>query len=242
MRAHPLLTKTLIAIASLSIAFVAVMGFAHTKAGRPLLLVIGPVFGMGSAHAHSGAGRCPLGFDVAQNSGDKDAARARFAALHQGEGTPGTRVALGFSLGRTTRAEVQRWAASHQLQCVTPRVGADLDCSDVPSSALPADHSGPTIKSLWFNFDGKDLLASVIGIRKEENPQPILGAFESMRDTTTQAVGAPTKILGEPTATSLTGLLSQVSVEYKFKGYYAVARAGNMGDGYVLTEEYRALN
>ena len=37
------------------------------------------------------------------------------------------------------------------------------------------------------------------------------------------------------------GLLRQASAEYRFRDYYAIARATNLGDEYVLTEEYHAL-
>ena len=36
-------------------------------------------------------------------------------------------------------------------------------------------------------------------------------------------------------------MLRQAMVEYKLADYHAVLRATNMGDGYVLTEEYATL-
>ena len=37
------------------------------------------------------------------------------------------------------------------------------------------------------------------------------------------------------------GSLKQASAEYRFRDYYALARATNMGQGFALTEEYRSL-
>ena len=36
--------------------------------------------------------------------------------------------------------------------------------------------------------------------------------------------------------------LRQATVEYRFSDYHALVRATNMGDGYVLTEEYTRLD
>ena len=37
------------------------------------------------------------------------------------------------------------------------------------------------------------------------------------------------------------GALRQASAEFRFRDYYALARATNLGQSFVLTEEYRAL-
>ena len=48
--------------------------------------------------------------------------------------------------------------------------------------------------------------------------------------------------MGDSAPSSLAaGLLRQASAEFRFSDYYAIARVTNMGDGFMLTEEYRSL-
>ncbi|MEO7329302.1 MAG: hypothetical protein ABI193_12030 [Minicystis sp.] len=122
------LKRALVSIAALGLSCTGVMGFAHTKAGRPLLAL------MGHGAAKDG---CPFGYDVAASPEQKEAARQRFAASHAGASRASQRPALGFTLDGTTREEVRAWASSRGITCKVPRSGPDLDCADVPSSALP---------------------------------------------------------------------------------------------------------
>ncbi len=47
---------------------------------------------------------------------------------------------------------------------------------------------------------------------------------------------------GDASAANLTAAtLRQAMIEYRFKDYQAVVRATNLGDGFVLTEEYASL-
>jgi hypothetical protein len=233
----------MLAVATLSLAFVALVGFAHTSPGRPLLSVLGPMLGMG--HPHSGTGRCPFGFDAQASVADKEAARAKFAARHAGKGMPGARLALGFSLDETTRADVLAWAQAHALTCTAPRVGADLDCANVPAALLHPGRDGepgPEAKELWFNFGAGEKLVGVTAIRKEKAEAPIDAAYREAERSLSEKAGAPARVSGDETAGYLAGgLLRQRSAEYEFRTYYAIARAANNGDGYILIEEYRSL-
>lgn len=234
--------KVILGAAAVCVALLGAIGFAHTAPGRPLLRVLGPMLGMG--HAHGGSGACPFGFDVAASPADKEAARARFAARHRGEGAPAARPALGFKLDHTSRAEVEAWAARSGLACHAPRVGAELVCADVPAAALPAAASGaaPLIEELWFSFGGQGALTSLVAIRKEKRPEPIEAAFRAAEAFLSREAGPPAQASGDASSAALAaGLLRQASVEYRFRDYYAQARASNMGDGFLLTEEYRSL-
>ena len=61
---------SVLSVLGLALAFTAFMGFAHTRAGRPLLALMGH-----GAHGPS-AGGCPLGFDRAATPAQRATARA----------------------------------------------------------------------------------------------------------------------------------------------------------------------
>ena len=219
---------------ALALAFVAIVGFAHTKAGRPLLALLG-------RHGVAKVG-CPLGYDVAATPLEREAARQRFAGAHQGVARAAARPALGFALDVTTRADVIAWAASSGVTCAKPRSGADLACTGVPDALLPEASRGVGVQSLWLDFGAKDTLISVIAVRRDASAAAISRAFGAVTGDLAKEAGPATSADGDAAALRLSsGLLQQASAEYRFRNYYALTRATNMGDGFVLTEEYRSL-
>ena len=134
------------------------------------------------------------------------------------------------------------WALAHGVVCKVPRSGPDLDCADVPDAALPSAYRGAPILSLWLSFGASGALASVVVVRRSPEAATISATFEAVTSTLAREAGPATVVEGNPRASRLSvGLLRQSSAEYRFRDYYAVARATNMGDGFALTEEYRAL-
>ena len=221
-------------VLGLAMALFALVGFAHTKAGRPLLAMMG---------RHGGAKvGCPLGYDVAATPQQKEAARERFASAHRGEGLATARPALGFSLDVTTRADVMAWASANGVACQKPRAGADLDCAGVPDAALPEEFRGVGVQSLWLDFGAKDTLISVTAIRRDASAALISATFGAVTLDLAKEAGPAASAEGDGSAARLSsGLLQQASAEYRFRNYYALTRATNMGDAFVLTEEYRSL-
>jgi hypothetical protein len=230
-RAAKISMGSLLGLAAVLFALVA---FAHTKAGRPLLAMMG---------RHGGAKvGCPLGYDVTATPQQRESARQRFALLHPGEGIATGRPALGFTLDVTTRADVLAWASSHGVTCQKPKGGADLDCTDVPSDALPEELRGVSLRSLWLDFGARETLISVVAVRRDASAKAISAAFGAVTLDLAKEAGPPSSVDGEGSATRLSsGLLQQASAEYRFRNYYALTRATNMGDAFVLTEEYRSL-
>jgi len=227
---------------ALGTAFTAVVGFAHTEPGRPLLALMGRAMGR-QASANAG-GKCPFGYDVKASPVQKEAARRQFAASHAGADRAQGRPALGFVLDKTTRADVTSWARAHDIKCVVPKTGSDLDCSDIPAEALPDHETGIGLHSLWFTFGTGDTLTSAIGVRRDASVEMISSTFKRVTDDVSREAGAPAKTEGDPSpATLSSGALYQASAEYRFRNYFALARATNMGrvQGFVITEEYRSL-
>ena len=227
-------------IVGLLLSFTALVGFAHTKAGRPLLPMLA---WMGVKLGH-GAARCPLGYDRAATPAQREASKAEFAGSHRGDMLAAGRPALGFTLDRTTRADVVSWASAHGVTCA-PGAGhgpADLSCPDVPDAALPDAFRGVGAATLWFTFGTADRLIAVISVGHAASADPVAAAYASATRALDRDAGEPSRRAGDASPAQLaSGVLYQASSEYRFRDYYAVARATNVGSGYALTEEYRSL-
>ena len=151
----------------------AVVGFAHTRPGRPLLAWLGKTTGLGAKRG----GGCPLGYDQTATPAQREAARARFAVAHGGSERASSKPALGFTLDRTTRSDVLEWAAVHGVSCAAGKGAADLGCAQVPDDLVPAGFRGVGGETVWFTFGAGERLLSVIAIAHADAPNPIRAAF-----------------------------------------------------------------
>ncbi len=220
----------------LAVAFVGLMGLGHTSLGRPLMPLVALI-------EHHGSGACPFGYGAKATPEQRERARDVFAASHRGEEVAMARPALGFSLDRTTKADVYAWASASGVSCSEPRGGHDLECSNIPDSVVPAMLRGASIQSLSLDFGEGQRLLSLTVIRHDGSAAAVSAAFQAVSRNLTSEAGAPSAVAGDPSAEWLSaGALRQASAEFRFKNYYAVARATNMGGhGYLLTEVYRSL-
>lgn len=221
-------------LAALLVILTGIIGVAHTNVGRPLLAY------MPWGNAVKGVA-CPLGYDAPRTAEERASSQRRFAEIHRGELPAAARPALGFTLGRATRAEIAAWASANKVTCREPRGGHDLECSNVASKTLPG--AGADVRTLWLDFSPDNKLVSVVALRREKTVEPIAATFTGVKAALTEAAGAPVKVEGTGTPDELKeGLLRQASAEFRFTNYYAIARATNMPDGFLLTEEYHSLN
>lgn len=227
MRAIPRrLVRAAIAIAGLGLAFVGVVGFAHTPAGRPLLRYLP---GMGSS--------CPM--PTAMAADERDRLRGELLAGVRGEAHATSRAALRFELGMTSRADVDAWARAHAIACAADR-NATLRCADVPADAL-----GTALRSdeLAFVFDAQDRLVALDSSSRVRDAETA-ARFASQRTAELRArLGDPSTVAGEPTAAFVgRGPLTQVSAEFRRAELRAKVVATNLGHGrYTVRELYQAL-
>lgn len=233
MTAHPIRRRIVAALGittGLVVLLVAVIGVAHTPFGRPLLRYIP---GMGTA--------CPL--DVAPlTAEDRMRVRNDTLAALGGEGAATSRIALRFELGTTVRAEVEQWAAQHDLTCAPGRRLA-LRCTDVPSVALAgALAEQPRFDELSFDFDLDGRLVMLEGSSHVADAQAAVD-YVARRDASLRAaLGAPTAVRGETTATSVSrGPLSQISREFRRRDVRAKVVATNFGQGRFGVREFHQL-
>jgi len=111
----------------------------------------------------------------------------------------------------------------------------------VPDAALPAPFRGTPIADVWLTFGPKDTLATVIVVRSSPDLQAVSATYRAITAALTEQAGPPDATKGDPATDLAEGPLQQAHAEYRFRDYYAIVRATSMSDGFVLTEEYRAL-
>ncbi|HEY6034217.1 MAG TPA: hypothetical protein VIV58_08160 [Kofleriaceae bacterium] len=173
-----------------------------------------------------GAGHCPFGYD-------------RVAVAHA-PARPGARtsdIALGFRLGATTRADIESWAAARGLGCTAKHGGASIECANVAAQLLPRSPSALFVTGAWFGFDAAGTLTSLRTIRRIGNARGVVAAFDATNRGLARAASAPPDRSGSPGELAL-GALRQASAEYRTPEVVARVRATNMGNGFVLTEDY----
>jgi len=232
----------LAAVAALAVAGIALMGIAHTPAGRPLLNLL----------AHSGLARlagsqaqgCPFGFDRQASAEDRDRAIRAFGQAHAGSGRANARPAGGFRLASSTRPALLEWARSNRVDCHPKGASDDLECRAVPVALLANEGhaSGSTLETAWLSFDGDQRLAKVVVVQHLPDARSAWAAFSRLTADMARETGHTPQPAGESSAQGLAaGLLRQSSAELRCRDYYALARATNLGSSFLLTQEYRAL-
>lgn len=227
MTKHPIrrrLFQLFGATAALGVAFVAVVGVAHTDFGRPLLRYV------------PGMGACPL--DTATlTAEDRIRVRGEQLAALAGEGEARSRVALAFELGTTTRADIDVWATAHELHCAPGRSLA-LRCDDVPAAAL----GERSFDEVSFEFDTTGVLLTVESSGHAADAASA-AEYVARRDISLRAVlGEPTIVHGDAVAASVArGPLSQISREFRRSDVRAQVMATNLGRGRYGVREFHQL-
>ena len=191
-----------------------------------------------AARGPTGGAVCPFGYGGAPTDAGRAAQRQHLASL-RGAAIARERPALGFALDRTTAADLARWAAAHGVRCEPRHAGTLVECTAVPGAVVPgAGALGFT--SLVFQLGDDGTLAAIRAVRRDRDAGIVAAAFAAQEHQLTERAGAPVT-RGGATDTLAGATLRQAMVEYRFTDYRAVVRATNMGDGFVLTEEYATL-
>jgi len=221
---------------------IALMGIAHTPAGRPLLNLLAH-----SGLAHLAVGRangCPFGFDRQATAGDRDRSIRAFAQAHAGSARANARPAGGFGLETSTRRELLEWARNNRVDCHPKNTGDDLECRAIPAGLLAQTGaaSAGTVEMTWLSFDGGQRLAKVVMVQHLPDARSAWAMLNKLTSDLAREVGHAPQVSGESSAAGLAaGLLRQTSAEIRCRDYYVLARATNFGSSFLLTQEYRAL-
>lgn len=204
---------------------VAVIGFAHTQYGRPLLRYI------------PGMGACPL--DAAPLTiADRARVRATLLAPLAGEHAAASRRVFDFELGSTTAAEVSAWSATHGLACESGRKLA-LRCTKSPTGSFGLDTA---FDEVAFDFDAGGRLVTVEGSANLGDAARVANYVEARDQTLRDRLGPPTTIRGEARPEVVTvGPLSQIFREFRSSDVRAQIVATNRGRGRFTIREYYQL-
>lgn len=215
------LWKVALGVVAAGLAFVAIVGFAHTKHGRFLLAYLP---GMGA--------RCPVGMDQKLSPVERDASRSLALQTVRGDGQSPSRSVDGLELGQASTSDALAHETARGLSCEENATKSELRClsSDKTSSAL-----------YLVNRDGK-----VVSLQRQvtlTDAGEAVSRFEQRSATLRQSLGAPTKSHGDATAVYLTGAaLRQINAEHRFSDFRALVRATNVARGrFDVTESYSVI-
>ncbi len=211
------------ALTGLTVLGVALIGFAHTESGRPLLRYI------------PGMGACPLGAPLTAE--DRTRVRGELLAPLAGEGAAGSRRVLAFELGRTTAADVSAWASSHGITCGPGRKLA-LRCTAVPARSLD---EVAAFDEVSFDFDTAGRLVMIEGSASLDDPSRAAGYVAARDLALRDHLGAPTTSRGDARPEAVHGALSQISREFRRSDVRAQVVATNSGRGRFTIREFHQL-
>ena len=205
----------------------ALIGVAHTPWGRPLLKL--PLL---SALAHRAG--CPVG---SIEPAAYEQIRAHKLQGDVGQAEAGAHPALGFTLGQTQRADVERWVATKQANCRGGFVASVLECENVSTAGAPL------ISHVRLQFDAQARLVSVDLFRSEGAAPALVDRFQSLGRELDASVGPPTSTVGTPSVAFVTRSPMQTVVQtYSYRDYVAKATLLNLGKrGLRLREQYQWL-
>lgn len=216
-RARKLVAWTLAVVGVLTV----LMGFLHTKAGRPWLMRLAGIAG------------CPMG---QANAAQVDAARRGALAKDRGTQIAPARPALGFALNKTTLAEVRSWAEREHVDCEEERERTIVRCSDVPAPATGRAVELGTMTELLFGFAPHGPLDSVTVLYSRRSAGDASRIARSIESSLTQSLGPPPSRAGAFDNAGTTATLA-----YRFRDYEAeLTMSPVSGSGHVVREAYYA--
>ncbi len=217
----PWIRKTLWGLGIGTVLFVGVMGFAHTKWGRPLLGYFRGVPG------------CPAGFDAPVDPVKAEAFRQEHFRKMAGAEVARANPALSFELGKTVRKEVEAWAQTAGASCTEKRSGMVLGCGSLPEGAFP----GPRIDDAHIQFDNQGTLVAV-DVFRTVTAEAGVAHFLATSKVIEAAVGKPTRTSGEATPAHLAaGPMRMATADWEYKQYEAKLSVMNYGNGRIRVRE-----
>jgi hypothetical protein len=197
------------------LALTALIGFAHTPTGRPLLALLGVVPG------------CPV-------LGNVDPIRAQekrqiWVAKRAGNERAPARPALGFELGQARQDDVARALTQQGASCATTRKGTALECTRGQDDMI-------------VQFDAAQRLVAVDVFRRSLSGERAVAVLNETESQLAAKLGDATQQRGERTAAYLEGArFRQVTFEYRYSDYTARVAATNFGTELRVREQYDLL-
>lgn len=202
--------------------FVALIGFAHTPAGRPVLPYLTFIVGQPKS--------CPLGYDKAQSSEDRRRHAAEYISQAKGQPLAATKTVLDFTLGRSTSSDVKSYANTHSGHC-RALTDLELECSNI--------RAGNAVVTLWASFGERGQLIRYKSVETLSDVRATSDRYAKMIRAIGRDAGRPTRQTGSYAASSLaSGALYQAISEFKYRNYLADLRVTNLGSTFAITTHF----
>jgi hypothetical protein len=216
--------KVLLGVGAVLVLAFGLIGFAHTKPGRPLL-----------AYMPWAPPGCPVDM---KNVDPIAVEKFRREQLEKNQGTEAAKShpALGFVLGQTTTADIDAFVAAHADRCEQKRKGTVYECKGVSLD------DGPVIDDLHLQLDDQGRLVAVNAFRNGADPAASFAHYLGQTDKLTKDVGPVTKEHAKTEAELMARGLQRASREFSYDGYVATVSVMNYGKrGLRVREQYQWL-
>jgi hypothetical protein len=204
------------------VAATALLGLAHTPAGRPLLARLG---GTSSG--------CPVGAQAtpAQLEAQRAAAMAPLRGL---DPTP-SHGALGLAIDTSAPADVRAWAQEHGLTCEKGLIQSAIRCEGSVAAGA--------IRDVYARFDEAERLVTLDAFRAGDTGALASARFDERKSRLDAELGPPAETTGEATAAYLEAEpLRRAAIAYRFRDYAAdVSAVNHASGGVVVREQYRSI-
>jgi hypothetical protein len=214
--------KALCASALFGVSATALIGFAHTPAGKPVL------------HWLAAQAGCPASFANADPV-RVEAYRVKQLRAHAGTQRAQAAPALGFELGVTSRAQVDTWVSANALQCESQRQGSVLQCQNIEQGAAAP------IANLHLQFDQASKLVAVDVQRAEVCGSSAVAHLRQLQARLERSVGPATSHRGRLDASYLDGQrFANSATEFRYQDYLAKLSASHLhAAGITVREQYQ---
>jgi hypothetical protein len=220
-----MLLKVSIYLSIISLSLVGLIGFAHTKAGRPMLMKL--------ARYYKGDS-CPLGYDKVATFAEQEKFRLSKAENMRGMPHARFRSVMGFVLGRTNRSEIMAWTKQNSGTCKALKTTFESECSGPLFNA-----EGTT---LWLEFDSHDTLVSVRGIEKFKDLKSAIAFYRGIKNSLqAESTLSPVETGAVSELEIQKNLLAQASLSSGYDNYSAVARLTNVGSAFEITHNFMSF-
>ncbi|HTA19274.1 MAG TPA: hypothetical protein VK989_08275 [Polyangia bacterium] len=207
------------------------VGVLHMPFAAPLLRQIMP------------GGICPIMRGTPEQIDRAHAVAA--TAIRASASTPApVRPALGFTLDKSTRADLDAWAKRNDVSCKSIAGNETLRrCTDIPASAVGEPEALGALEEATFEFKSSGQLVNVQTMRRHLSGAQAALAAGTLEQAAVAGLGAPSTSAGTPTAAHLSsGQLATFVATHVFTDYRATISATNLAPtGVMVREEYLSV-
>jgi hypothetical protein len=213
--------KLLVGVGASAVVVTGAIGLLHTSLGKPLLMR---------------AGGCP-----AANAPPEGVQERQKQAIRgtRGDATAPKRVALGFTLDKSTFADVESWAKTNGVACKATREDTTFSCTNIRAAALPDTVAKSDLDEIEFTFRVKDKTLFAVSTWRWNLPEDRAAKeLGSVVSTLKQDLGDPATNEGDHTKLGRE-LYAGSIVKYNFKDYLCTVSGMNLPTkGITMHESY----